>query len=58
MTPTLTSSTASTAQTEKESLEASVFKLKLLWMMAKDEDEKRRISEEIRRRIGSTPVKQ
>lgn len=45
-------------QKEKQSLEAEVFKLKLQWMMAKDDDEKRRISEEIRRRIGSTPPKQ
>ncbi len=58
MTSTLTPSTTSTAQNEKESLESAVFKLKLQWMMAKDDDEKRRISEEIRRRIRSSPTKQ
>ncbi len=58
MIPSLAPSTASTVQKEKESLEAAVFKLKLQWMMARDDNEKRRISEEIRRRIGSTPSKQ
>ena len=57
MKPALTSSVVSTVQKEKESLEAAVFKLKLQWIMAKDENEKRRISEEIRRRVGSTPPK-
>ena len=58
MIPTLTSSTTSPVQKEKESLESAVFKLKLQWMMAKDDDQKRKISEEIRRLNGSTPSKQ
>lgn len=37
----------------QKSLEAVVFKLKLQWMMAKDENEKRRISEEIRQQMSS-----
>ncbi|HZY94342.1 MAG TPA: hypothetical protein VFE98_05700 [Candidatus Bathyarchaeia archaeon] len=45
-------------QQEKKSLEAAVFKLKLQWMMAKNDDERRKLSEEIRRRIGSTIGKQ
>ncbi len=50
--------TSSTTQREKETLESAIFKLKLQWMMAKDDDQKRKISEEIRRRLGSTPAKQ
>ena len=42
-----------TEETQGKTIEAVVHKLKLLWMMAKDEEEKRRISEEIRRRLGS-----
>jgi hypothetical protein len=34
-----------------------VFRLKLAWMMAKSDDEKRRISEQIRQLIGFTPPK-
>jgi hypothetical protein len=37
----------------QKSLETAIFKLKLQWMMAKDDNEKNRLSEEIRRRIGS-----
>jgi hypothetical protein len=46
-----------TVQKENASLEERVFKLKLHWMMAKDDDERRRISEEIRRLIQTTPSK-
>ncbi len=47
--------TASAVQKEKPSLEEEVFRLKLEWIMAKNEDEKRRISEEIRKKIGQAP---
>jgi len=53
----MASSSTSAVQKEKPTLEQEVFKLKLEWMMAKNDDEKRRISEEIRRRIGFTPSK-
>jgi hypothetical protein len=46
-----------TVQEENASLEDRVFKLKLQWMMAKDDNERRRISEEIRRLIRTTPSK-
>jgi hypothetical protein len=39
-------------------LEEEVFRLKLEWVMAKDDDEKRRISEEIRRKLGLVPKKE
>ena len=55
MTTTMASGTTSAVQKQKATLEEEVFKLKLEWMMAKNDDEKRRISEEIRRRIGFTP---
>ena len=42
-------------QKENVSLEDRVFKLKLEWMMAKDDNERHRISEEIRRLIQTTP---
>ena len=57
MTTTMASNTTSALQKQKPTLEQEVFKLKLEWMMAKNDDEKRRISEEIRRRIGITPSK-
>ncbi|OLB70510.1 hypothetical protein AUI06_06350 [archaeon 13_2_20CM_2_52_21] len=57
MTTIMASSQASAVQKQKPTLEEEVFKLKLEWMMAKNDDEKRRISEEIRRRIGFTPSK-
>ncbi len=57
MTTTLASGTTSAVQKQKPTLEQEVFRLKLEWMMAKNEDEKRQISEEIRRRIGVTPSK-
>ena len=57
MTTTLASNTTTAVQKQKPTLEQEVFKLKLEWMMAKSDDEKRRISEEIRRLIGFTPSK-
>jgi len=57
LTTTLASGTTSAVQKQKPTLEQEVFRLKLEWMMAKNEDEKRQISEEIRRRIGVTPSK-
>jgi len=50
-------SMANTVQKQNVSLEDRVFKLKLEWMMAKDDNERRRISEEIRQLIQSTPSK-
>ena len=47
--------TANAVQKEKPSLEEEVFRLKLEWIMSKNEDEKRRISEEIRKKIGQAP---
>jgi len=46
-----------TVQKENVSIEDRVFKLKLEWMMAMDDNERRRISEEIRRLIQATPSK-
>ena len=46
-----------TVQKENASLEDRVFKLKLLWIMAKDDNERHKISEEIRRLIQTTPSK-
>ncbi|TMI67957.1 hypothetical protein E6H11_08015 [Candidatus Bathyarchaeota archaeon] len=57
MTTTMASTPTSVVQKQKPTLEEEVFKLKLEWMMAKNDDEKRRISEEIRRLIGFTPSK-
>ena len=50
-------SMVNTVQKQNVSLEDRVFKLKLEWMMAKDDNERRRISEEIRRLIQTTPSK-
>jgi len=50
-------SMVNTVQKENVSIEDRVFKLKLEWMMAKDDNERRRISEEIRRLIQATPSK-
>jgi hypothetical protein len=50
----LASGTTSAVQKQKPTLEQEVFKLKLEWIMAKNDDEKRRVSEQIRRLIGST----
>jgi hypothetical protein len=52
---TLTSGSASAVQKQKPSLEEEVFRLKLEWLMAKTDDEKRRLSEEIRRKLGQAP---
>jgi hypothetical protein len=57
LTTTLASNTTSIVEKQKPTLEQEVFKLKLEWMMAKNDDEKRRISEEIRRRMGIPPSK-
>jgi len=57
LTTTLATGTTSAVQKQKPTLEQEVFKLKLEWIMAKNDDEKRRISEEIRRRIGDVPSK-
>ena len=46
-----------TVQKENVSLEDRVFKLKLQWMMAKDDSERQKISEEIRGLIQTTPSK-
>jgi len=53
----MASSPTTAVQKQKPTLEEEVFKLKLEWMMTKNDDEKRRISEEIRRRIGFTSSK-
>jgi hypothetical protein len=50
-------SMANTVQKQNTSLEDRVFKLKLQWMMAKDDNERRRISEEIRQLIQALPSK-
>jgi hypothetical protein len=50
-------SMANTVQKQNVSVEDRVFKLKLQWMMAKDDNERRRISEDIRRLIQTTPSK-
>ena len=39
-------------QEAKVSIESTMHKLKLQWIMAHDEAERRRISEEIRRQMG------
>jgi len=57
LTTTLATGTTSAVQKQKPTLEQEVFRLKLEWIMAKNDDEKRRISEEIRRRIGVVPSK-
>jgi hypothetical protein len=50
-------SVANTVQKQNASVEDRVFKLKLEWMMAKNDDERRKISEEIRSLIQTTPSK-
>lgn len=50
-------SMVNTVQKDNVSLEDRVFKLKLQWMMAKDDNERKQISEEIRRLIQTTPSK-
>jgi len=57
LTTTLAPGTTNAVQKQKPTLEQEVFRLKLQWIMAKNDDEKRRISEQIRQLIGSTPPK-
>jgi len=54
----LASGTASAVQRQKPSLEEEVFRLKLEWLMAKTDEEKRRFSEEIRKKLGQAPKKE
>jgi hypothetical protein len=42
---------------KQNSVEDRIFKLKLQWMMAKDDNERRKISDEIRRILQSTASK-
>jgi hypothetical protein len=58
LTTTLASDTTSAVQKQKPTLEQEVFRLKLEWLMAKTDEEKRRFSEEIRKRLGQTPKKE
>ena len=51
----MASNATSAVQKQKPTLEQEVFKLKLAWIMAKNDDEKRRFSEEIRRKMGQAP---
>jgi hypothetical protein len=51
----LTAGSASAVQKLKPSLEEEVFRLKLEWLMAKTDEEKRRLSKEIRRKLGQAP---
>ena len=44
-------------QEAKVTIESTMHKLKLQWIMAHDEAERRRISEEIRRQMGVQPAK-
>jgi hypothetical protein len=57
LTTTLAPGTTSAVQKQKPTLEQEVFRLKLQWIMAKNDDEKRRVSEQIRRLIGSIASK-
>lgn len=50
--------TASSVQKQRPSLEEEVFRLKLEWMMARTDEEKRRISHEIRNKIGLAATRQ
>ncbi len=47
-----------TEEAQSQTLEAAIHKLKLQWMMAKDDAERRALSEEIRRRLASPSLKQ
>ncbi len=51
--PAMTSTTTVSQTPEGRGLEAMVHKLKLRWMIARDDDERRKISEEIRQLLGS-----
>src|SRR5262245_51949875 len=44
--------TASPVQKQRPSLEEEIFRLKLEWIMAKTDEEKQRVSLEIRERMG------
>ncbi len=48
----MASGDTSTVQKQRPSLEEEVFRLKMEWMMAKTAEEKRRVSREIRDRLG------
>ncbi len=50
--PAMTSTTT-VSHAQDPGLEARVHKLKLQWMIATDDNERRKISEEIRRLLGS-----
>jgi hypothetical protein len=50
--------TASAVQKQKPSPEEEVFRLKLEWIMAKSDDEKKRLSGEILRKLGVTSNKE
>ncbi len=53
MMPAMTSTTTLSQTPEARGLEAMVHKLKLQWMIATDDDQRRKISEEIRQLLGS-----
>lgn len=56
MTPALASTTKTVAKgpEAKMSIESTMHHLKLEWIMARDEAEKRRVSQEIRRQIENS----
>lgn len=54
----MTAGAASAVQKQRPSLEDEVFRLKLEWMMAKTEEDKRKISNELREKIGLSQQKQ
>ncbi|MBO0887795.1 hypothetical protein J2P12_01700 [Candidatus Bathyarchaeota archaeon] len=49
--------TASAVQKQRPSLEEEIFRLKLQWIMAKTDEEKQRISDEILKKLGLAPKK-
>jgi hypothetical protein len=56
MSPAMTSMTTISSKTDSNII-AAIHKLKLQWIMAKDEAERRRISEEIRKRLSEQASK-
>ena len=50
--------TASAVQKQRPTLEEEVFRLKLEWIMAKTDEDKRKISDEIRKRLGLSSKEQ
>ncbi|HYY91063.1 MAG TPA: hypothetical protein VE955_03670 [Candidatus Dormibacteraeota bacterium] len=50
--------TTSAVQKQTSGLEEEIFRLKLQWIMAKNDEDKRRISDEIRRKLGLTQKKE